>query len=66
MVNVTAVVLYAQLLTGRKYVPGQSGQVHLEKQWAKQTLPFPYQTIVKVSTGAYTHRKTHYTHTRTC
>uniref|UniRef100_A0A674DJR4 5'-3' exoribonuclease 1 n=1 Tax=Salmo trutta TaxID=8032 RepID=A0A674DJR4_SALTR len=46
-VNETAVVLYTQLLTGRKYVPGQSGQVHLEKQWAKQTLPFPYQTIVK-------------------
>uniref|UniRef100_A0A4W5PS22 5'-3' exoribonuclease 1 n=1 Tax=Hucho hucho TaxID=62062 RepID=A0A4W5PS22_9TELE len=47
MVNETAVVLYAQLLTGRKYVPGQSGQVHLEKQWAKQTMPFAYQTIVK-------------------
>uniref|UniRef100_A0A674DKQ8 5'-3' exoribonuclease 1 n=1 Tax=Salmo trutta TaxID=8032 RepID=A0A674DKQ8_SALTR len=62
-VNETAVVLYTQLLTGRKYVPGQSGQVHLEKQWAKQTLPFPYQTIVKVSTGAYIHRKTYYTHT---
>uniref|UniRef100_A0A4W5P316 5'-3' exoribonuclease 1 n=1 Tax=Hucho hucho TaxID=62062 RepID=A0A4W5P316_9TELE len=46
-VNETAVVLYTQLLTGRKYVPGQSGQVHLEKQWAKQILPFPYQTIVK-------------------
>uniref|UniRef100_A0A8C7WK24 5'-3' exoribonuclease 1 n=1 Tax=Oncorhynchus mykiss TaxID=8022 RepID=A0A8C7WK24_ONCMY len=47
VVNETAVVLYTQLLTGRKYVPGQSGQVHLEKQWAKQILPFPYQTIVK-------------------
>uniref|UniRef100_A0A8C7KFW1 5'-3' exoribonuclease 1 n=1 Tax=Oncorhynchus kisutch TaxID=8019 RepID=A0A8C7KFW1_ONCKI len=46
-VNETAVVLYTQLLTGRKYVPGQSGQVHLEKQWSKQILPFPYQTIVK-------------------
>ncbi|XP_041751863.2 5'-3' exoribonuclease 1 isoform X3 [Coregonus clupeaformis] len=46
-VNETAVVLYTQLLTGRKYVPGQSGQVHLEKQWAKQILPYPYQTIVK-------------------
>uniref|UniRef100_A0A674EFS7 5'-3' exoribonuclease 1 n=1 Tax=Salmo trutta TaxID=8032 RepID=A0A674EFS7_SALTR len=47
VVNVTAVVLYAQLLTGRKYVPGQSGQVHLEKQWSKQIMPFAYQTIVK-------------------
>uniref|UniRef100_A0A8C7MTG9 5'-3' exoribonuclease 1 n=1 Tax=Oncorhynchus kisutch TaxID=8019 RepID=A0A8C7MTG9_ONCKI len=40
VVNETAVVLYAQLLTGRKYVPGQSGQVHLEKQWSKQIMPF--------------------------
>uniref|UniRef100_A0A8C8IWP1 5'-3' exoribonuclease 1 n=1 Tax=Oncorhynchus tshawytscha TaxID=74940 RepID=A0A8C8IWP1_ONCTS len=47
VVNETAVVLYAQLLTGRKYVPGQSGQVHLEKQWSKQIMPFAYQTIVK-------------------
>ena len=50
VVNETAVVLYAQLLTGRKYVPGQSGQVHLEKQWSKQIMPFAYQTIVKVGT----------------
>ncbi|KAK7158949.1 hypothetical protein R3I94_005324 [Phoxinus phoxinus] len=43
----TEVVVYAQLLTGRKYVIGQNGTVHLEKQFAKQVLPFPYQTIVK-------------------
>lgn len=58
MVNVTAVVLYAQLLTGRKYVPGQSGQVHLEKQWSKQIMPFAYQTIVKVDTRTETRTDT--------
>lgn len=47
VVNETAVLLYGQLLTGRKYVPGTGGQVHLEKQWAKQLLPFAYQTVVK-------------------
>ncbi|KAG7457013.1 hypothetical protein MATL_G00241860 [Megalops atlanticus] len=46
-INETAVLVYGQLLTGRKYVVGQNGQVHLEKQWAKQVLPFAYQTIVK-------------------
>ncbi|XP_020484974.2 5'-3' exoribonuclease 1 [Labrus bergylta] len=46
-VNETAVVLYGQLLTGRKYVPKASGVVELEKQWAKQVLPFAFQTIVK-------------------
>ncbi|XP_035384237.1 5'-3' exoribonuclease 1 isoform X2 [Electrophorus electricus] len=47
IINETDVLLYGQLLTGRKYVIGQNGQVHLEKQWAKQILPFAYQTIVK-------------------
>ncbi|XP_028282686.1 5'-3' exoribonuclease 1 isoform X2 [Parambassis ranga] len=47
VVNETAVVLYAQLLTGRKYVPKANGVVVLEKQWAKQVLPFAYQTVVK-------------------
>ncbi|XP_056148713.1 5'-3' exoribonuclease 1 [Lampris incognitus] len=46
-VNETAVVLYGQLLTGRKYIPKANGVVHLEKQWAKQALPFAYQTVVK-------------------
>ncbi|KAM8839421.1 5'-3' exoribonuclease 1 isoform 4-T4 [Synchiropus picturatus] len=46
-INETAVVLYAQLLTGRKYIPKANGTVELEKQWAKQTLPFAYQTVVK-------------------
>ncbi|XP_030630349.1 5'-3' exoribonuclease 1 [Chanos chanos] len=46
-INETEVVLYGQLLTGRKYVPGSNGRVHLEKQWAKQILPFAYQTVVK-------------------
>ncbi|XP_043113971.1 5'-3' exoribonuclease 1 [Puntigrus tetrazona] len=46
-INETDVVVYAQLLTGRKYVIGQNGKVHLEKQFAKQVLPYPYQTIVK-------------------
>ncbi|XP_074544570.1 5'-3' exoribonuclease 1 isoform X1 [Halichoeres trimaculatus] len=45
-VNETAVVLYGQLLTGRKYVPKADGVVELEKQWAKQVLPFANQTVV--------------------
>lgn len=49
VIKETEVVVYAQLLTGRKYVIGQNGTVHLEKQFAKQVLPFPYQTIVKVN-----------------
>lgn len=47
VVNETAVVLYGQLLTGRKYIPKANGVVELEKQWAKQVLPFAYQTVVK-------------------
>ncbi|KAK2821907.1 hypothetical protein Q5P01_021972 [Channa striata] len=47
IVNETTVVLYGQLLTGRKYVPKANGVVQLEKQWAKQVLPFAYQTVVK-------------------
>ncbi|KAM9718686.1 5'-3' exoribonuclease 1 [Menidia menidia] len=47
IVNETEVVLYGQLLTGRKYVPKSNGVVELEKQWAKQVLPFAYQTVVK-------------------
>lgn len=48
VVNETAVLLYGQLLTGRKYVPKANGVVELEKQWSKQVLPFAYQTVVKV------------------
>ncbi|KAM8726822.1 5'-3' exoribonuclease 1 isoform 1-T1 [Acanthopagrus schlegelii] len=47
VVNETTVLLYGQLLTGRKYVPKANGVVELEKQWAKQILPFAYQTVVK-------------------
>lgn len=47
IVNETSVVLYGQLLTGRKYVPKANGVVELEKQWAKQVLPFSHQTVVK-------------------
>uniref|UniRef100_A0A8D0GYH6 Uncharacterized protein n=1 Tax=Sphenodon punctatus TaxID=8508 RepID=A0A8D0GYH6_SPHPU len=47
VINETAVVVYAQLLTGRRYQINQSGEVYLEKQWSKQILPFVYQTIVK-------------------
>uniref|UniRef100_A0A7N8WU26 5'-3' exoribonuclease 1 n=1 Tax=Mastacembelus armatus TaxID=205130 RepID=A0A7N8WU26_9TELE len=47
VINETAVVLYGQLLTGRKYVPKANGQVELEKQWSKQVLSFAYQTVVK-------------------
>ncbi|XP_061652278.1 5'-3' exoribonuclease 1 isoform X1 [Phyllopteryx taeniolatus] len=47
IVTETTVVLYGQLLTGRKYIPKSNGVVELEKQWAKQVLPFAYQTVVK-------------------
>ncbi|XP_030607543.1 5'-3' exoribonuclease 1 isoform X2 [Archocentrus centrarchus] len=47
VVNETLVVLYGQLLIGRKYIPKANGVVELEKQWAKQVLPFAYQTVVK-------------------
>ncbi|XP_061588821.1 5'-3' exoribonuclease 1 [Cololabis saira] len=43
----TGIVLYGQLLAGRKYVPKAKGVVELEKQWAKQVLPFAHQTVVK-------------------
>ncbi|XP_076018261.1 5'-3' exoribonuclease 1 [Genypterus blacodes] len=61
VVNDTQVVLYGQLLTGRKYVPKANGVVELEKQWAKQVLPFAYQTVVKDIKAYYsslTHFKT--------
>jgi len=48
IVHDTSVVLYGQLLSGRKYIPKANGVVELEKQWSKQVLPFAYQTIVKV------------------
>ncbi|KAM8952222.1 5'-3' exoribonuclease 1 isoform 2-T2 [Pelodytes ibericus] len=60
-INETSVVLYAQLLTGRLYRLSQSGEIHFEKQWSKQILPFVYQTIVKDITAfesGFTHYKT--------
>ncbi|XP_061746644.1 5'-3' exoribonuclease 1-like [Nerophis ophidion] len=47
VVQETSVLVYGQLLTGRKFVPKAGGVVELEKQWAKQVLPFAYQTVVK-------------------
>ncbi|XP_061492908.1 5'-3' exoribonuclease 1 isoform X2 [Rhineura floridana] len=47
IINETSIIVYAQLLTGRRYQLNQSGEVYLEKQWSKQILPFAYQTIVK-------------------
>ncbi|XP_015268972.1 PREDICTED: 5'-3' exoribonuclease 1 [Gekko japonicus] len=47
IINETSVIIYAQLLTGRRYQLNQGGKVCLEKQWSKQVLPFAYQTIVK-------------------
>ncbi|KAM9190052.1 5'-3' exoribonuclease 1 isoform 5-T5 [Dugong dugon] len=47
IINETSAVIYAQLLTGRKYQINQNGEVRLEKQWSKQVLPFVYQTVVK-------------------
>nr|XP_060623773.1 5'-3' exoribonuclease 1 isoform X1 [Anolis sagrei ordinatus] len=47
IINETSAIVYAQLLTGRRYQLNQSGEVYLEKQWSKQVLPFAYQTVVK-------------------
>nr|KAF6384177.1 5'-3' exoribonuclease 1 [Pipistrellus kuhlii] len=47
IINETSAVVYAQLLTGHKYQINQNGEVHLEKQWSKQVLPFVYQAVVK-------------------
>lgn len=46
IINETPAVVYAQLLTGRKYQISQKGDVRLEKQWSRQVLPFVFQTIV--------------------
>ena len=46
--NEVEVIVYGQLLTGRKFVPKANGIVELEKQWSKQVLPFAYQAVVKV------------------
>lgn len=45
--NEIDVVVYGQLLSGRKFVPKANGIVELEKQWSKQVLPFAYQAVVK-------------------
>lgn len=45
--NEIDVVVYGQLLTGRKFVPKANGIVELEKQWSKQVLAFAYQAVVK-------------------
>ncbi|XP_069831515.1 5'-3' exoribonuclease 1 isoform X2 [Dendropsophus ebraccatus] len=61
IVNDTSVVIYAQLLTGRRYQLTQDGDVVLEKQWSKQVLPFVYQAIVKDITAfesGFSHFKT--------
>ncbi|XP_078061796.1 5'-3' exoribonuclease 1 isoform X10 [Mustelus asterias] len=47
LINETSVLVYAQLLTGRRYVFGHNGEVTLEKEWSKQVLPFAHQTIVR-------------------
>ncbi|CAL1580188.1 unnamed protein product [Knipowitschia caucasica] len=47
LTNEIDVVVYGQLMMGRKFVPKATGVVELEKQWAKQVLPFPYQAVVK-------------------
>ncbi|KAM6304978.1 5'-3' exoribonuclease 1-like [Aegotheles albertisi] len=47
IIHETSIVVYAQLLTGNRYQLNQNGEVHLEKQWSKQALPFVYQTVVK-------------------
>ncbi|KAG2462678.1 ATR kinase, partial [Polypterus senegalus] len=52
IINETAVLLFAQLLTGRKYVLTSKGDVVLEKQWSKQILPFAYQATVNVQDSA--------------
>ncbi|XP_068136887.1 5'-3' exoribonuclease 1 isoform X2 [Hyperolius riggenbachi] len=61
VINDTSVLLYGQLLTGRRYQLTQDGEVYLEKQWSKQVLPFAYQTVVKDITAfesGHSHFKT--------
>ncbi|CAI9569411.1 unnamed protein product [Staurois parvus] len=61
VINDTSVLLYAQLLTGRRYQITQNGEVYLEKQWSKQVLPFVYQAVVKDITAfdsGFSHFKT--------
>lgn len=61
IINDTLVLLYAQLLTGRRYQLTQNGEVYLEKQWSKQVLPFVYQAVVKDITAfesGFSHFKT--------
>ncbi|XP_018411120.1 PREDICTED: 5'-3' exoribonuclease 1 [Nanorana parkeri] len=61
IINDTSVLLYAQLLTGRRYQITQNGEVYLEKQWSKQVLPFVYQAVVKDITtfeSGFSHFKT--------
>uniref|UniRef100_H2ZAS5 5'-3' exoribonuclease 1 n=2 Tax=Chordata TaxID=7711 RepID=H2ZAS5_CIOSA len=43
----TRVVIYAQVLLGKKYVCGKKGEVTLEKQWSTSVQPFPVQTVLK-------------------
>ncbi|XP_059849758.1 5'-3' exoribonuclease 1 isoform X1 [Hypanus sabinus] len=47
LINETSVLVYAQLLAGRRYVFGRNGEVTLEKEWSKQILPFAHQTTVR-------------------
>uniref|UniRef100_UPI00398EEF20 5'-3' exoribonuclease 1 isoform X2 n=1 Tax=Pristiophorus japonicus TaxID=55135 RepID=UPI00398EEF20 len=47
LINETSVLLYAQLLTGRRYIFGHNGEVTLEKEWSKQILPFAHHTTVR-------------------
>ncbi|XP_078266540.1 5'-3' exoribonuclease 1 isoform X2 [Rhinoraja longicauda] len=47
IINETSVLVYAQLLTGRRYVFGRNGEVTLEKEWSKQILPFAHHTTVR-------------------
>lgn len=49
IIHETSIVVYVQLLTGKRYQLKQNGEVYLEKQWSKQVLPFVYQTVVKVN-----------------
>ncbi|XP_072264021.1 5'-3' exoribonuclease 1 [Pyxicephalus adspersus] len=60
-INETSVLLYAELLTGRRYQISQNGEVFLEKQWSKQVLPFVHQAVVKDITtfeSSFSHYKT--------
>ena len=47
VVGETRIIVYACVMTGRKYICGSKGKITLEKQWAKLPQPYALQTTRK-------------------